>query len=262
MEYENKRRSGRNPIVTAILSYLIPGLGQMYSGRVISGVIWLVIVLAGYFLLFLPGLFLHFICVCSAYCLASQSSRPFFAGFAISLVLFGIWFTVAYYTLPEEVKESISMIRSVFSKSYRAENEGKWTFVHNGKEYSAEDNEKMAINALKKIFETEVAYKKKYGRYTHNFSTLMKVGLSGSIGAAEGNSMLEYYGYQFFPVKRHHTGWTDLENGFVMCAAPTVYKKTGTRTFVIGNNGKVLAKDIGGKPVSNVTQVNGTWIKQ
>ena len=33
----------REPIVAGILSLLIPGLGQIYNGRVIIGIIWLVL---------------------------------------------------------------------------------------------------------------------------------------------------------------------------------------------------------------------------
>jgi TM2 domain-containing membrane protein YozV len=33
----------RNPVVAGILSLLIPGLGQIYNGRVIIGVIWMIV---------------------------------------------------------------------------------------------------------------------------------------------------------------------------------------------------------------------------
>lgn len=32
----------RNPVLAGILSFLIPGLGQMYNGRIAIGIIWLV----------------------------------------------------------------------------------------------------------------------------------------------------------------------------------------------------------------------------
>jgi TM2 domain-containing membrane protein YozV len=33
----------RNPLLAGILSLLIPGLGQIYNGRWVSGLIWLVL---------------------------------------------------------------------------------------------------------------------------------------------------------------------------------------------------------------------------
>ncbi len=33
----------RNPWIAAVLSLLIPGLGQIYNGRIIIGVVWLLV---------------------------------------------------------------------------------------------------------------------------------------------------------------------------------------------------------------------------
>ena len=33
----------RDPFVAGLLSFLIPGLGQIYNGRVLAGVLWLVV---------------------------------------------------------------------------------------------------------------------------------------------------------------------------------------------------------------------------
>lgn len=33
----------RDPFIAGILSFLIPGVGQIYNGRVIVGIIWLVL---------------------------------------------------------------------------------------------------------------------------------------------------------------------------------------------------------------------------
>jgi TM2 domain-containing membrane protein YozV len=33
----------RNPLLAGILSLLIPGLGQIYNGRIVIGLIWLVL---------------------------------------------------------------------------------------------------------------------------------------------------------------------------------------------------------------------------
>jgi TM2 domain-containing membrane protein YozV len=52
--------------VAAVLSFFIPGLGQVYKGQVISGVVWLMLVPIGYLLFIIPGLVLHFLCVWGA----------------------------------------------------------------------------------------------------------------------------------------------------------------------------------------------------
>jgi len=55
-----------SPGIAALLSFLIPGAGQMYKGNVGSGLAWLVFVVIGYFLLFIPGIILHLICIFAA----------------------------------------------------------------------------------------------------------------------------------------------------------------------------------------------------
>ncbi len=55
-----------NPAVAAILSLVIPGVGQMYKGDVGSGILWLIVVIIGYLLFIFPGLILHLICIIMA----------------------------------------------------------------------------------------------------------------------------------------------------------------------------------------------------
>ncbi|HEX8141284.1 MAG TPA: hypothetical protein VF553_01725 [Pyrinomonadaceae bacterium] len=33
----------RNPITAGILSFLIPGVGQIYNGRILIGILWLIV---------------------------------------------------------------------------------------------------------------------------------------------------------------------------------------------------------------------------
>jgi TM2 domain-containing membrane protein YozV len=33
----------RNPALAAVLSAIIPGVGQLYNGRVLAGILWLII---------------------------------------------------------------------------------------------------------------------------------------------------------------------------------------------------------------------------
>ena len=55
-----------NPAVAAVLSFFIPGLGQIYKGRIATGILWFFAVAIGYVMLILPGLVLHLICICMA----------------------------------------------------------------------------------------------------------------------------------------------------------------------------------------------------
>ncbi|MDX2086837.1 MAG: hypothetical protein SFX73_03250 [Kofleriaceae bacterium] len=54
-----------SPALAAGLSMFIPGAGHLYAGRVVSAVLWFLVVSAGYVLL-LPGLVLHLFNIVSA----------------------------------------------------------------------------------------------------------------------------------------------------------------------------------------------------
>ncbi|MGE0396651.1 MAG: DUF6677 family protein [Kofleriaceae bacterium] len=60
-------RDGRpaSPGLAALLTLLLPGAGHLYAGRPAAGLLWFVLVMAGY-LLFLPGLLLHVFAIGSA----------------------------------------------------------------------------------------------------------------------------------------------------------------------------------------------------
>jgi hypothetical protein len=66
-------RNGRqaSPLLAAGLSLVVPGAGQLYTGRFFSALLWFFLVTAGYTLL-LPGLFFHLLCIASA---ASSAHR-------------------------------------------------------------------------------------------------------------------------------------------------------------------------------------------
>ena len=55
-----------NPGVAAVLSFLWPGLGQMYKGQVLNGFAWMFVVGLGYCFCLVPGFILHVICVFGA----------------------------------------------------------------------------------------------------------------------------------------------------------------------------------------------------
>jgi TM2 domain-containing membrane protein YozV len=54
------------PGVAALLSFLIPGAGQIYKGQIAQGIAWFVFVVVGYALFILPGLVLHLVCIVAA----------------------------------------------------------------------------------------------------------------------------------------------------------------------------------------------------
>lgn len=68
----------------AVLSLFVPGAGQMYKGRVGTGLIWLICTVIGYVMLIIPGLILHLICIFNAYSTRpSQAEMPGFQRSAI-----------------------------------------------------------------------------------------------------------------------------------------------------------------------------------
>ena len=58
----------------ALLSLFMPGLGQMCSGRVPSGLLWMMFTIMGYLCLIVPGFILHVLCVINASRIPRQNS--------------------------------------------------------------------------------------------------------------------------------------------------------------------------------------------
>ena len=55
-----------SPGVAALLSFLIPGAGQLYKGNVGGGILCVVAVAVGYILFVIQGIILHVICIVNA----------------------------------------------------------------------------------------------------------------------------------------------------------------------------------------------------
>jgi TM2 domain-containing membrane protein YozV len=55
-----------DPGTAAFLSFMIPGWGQIYKGQKITGIIWLVVTITGYFFMVIPGLLIHAFCTLEA----------------------------------------------------------------------------------------------------------------------------------------------------------------------------------------------------
>ncbi|MFH0901329.1 MAG: hypothetical protein V2A73_11940, partial [Pseudomonadota bacterium] len=56
----------RNNALPALLSFLWPGAGQIYCGRVGEGLGWMLATVFGYCFFFVPGLIIHILCIISA----------------------------------------------------------------------------------------------------------------------------------------------------------------------------------------------------
>lgn len=70
MREQNKKEAAQRPPspgVAAVLSFVIPGAGQMYRGMIFEGFIWLVFTVVGYALFIVPGIALHIYCIVKAY---------------------------------------------------------------------------------------------------------------------------------------------------------------------------------------------------
>lgn len=67
-----QKKAQWKPGIAALLSFVIPGAGQMYKGNVGRGLVWFFIVIIGYSMFILPGLILHIICI-----FAASSGNPY-----------------------------------------------------------------------------------------------------------------------------------------------------------------------------------------
>ncbi len=64
-----------SPLLAAVLSVWVPGAGHLYAGRFAAAVLWFLIVGMGYVLI-LPGLVLHLLCIASAASSAHSLGAP------------------------------------------------------------------------------------------------------------------------------------------------------------------------------------------
>ena len=66
---------GPIPGIAAVLSVILPGLGQVYAGRLLAGGLWFLATAAGYSLVLFPGFLFHVLCTWSAYHSAKNWER-------------------------------------------------------------------------------------------------------------------------------------------------------------------------------------------
>ena len=60
-------RDAPHPGIAAVLSFFIPGLGQLYAGRLMAAALWFLGTALAYWAVLLPGFLAHALCIWSAY---------------------------------------------------------------------------------------------------------------------------------------------------------------------------------------------------
>ena len=61
-----------SPGIAAVLAVLLPGLGHVYTGRLLAGAVWFLATSFAYWAILVPGFLLHAISVWSAYRLSEK----------------------------------------------------------------------------------------------------------------------------------------------------------------------------------------------
>lgn len=69
----------KNPGVAAVLSFVIPGLGQIYCERILRGLVFLVLAMFGYMLFIFPGVIVAVISMLDARALARGQEKGMFS---------------------------------------------------------------------------------------------------------------------------------------------------------------------------------------
>lgn len=80
----------------AIMTMMLPGLGQLLKGQIMPGIIWALAVGFGYFAFFWPGLIIHVFCILDAAFTKGEnhtanskvSSKLLLLGLVISLIIY------------------------------------------------------------------------------------------------------------------------------------------------------------------------------
>lgn len=66
-EREMVVRRAPSPGIAAVLSVLLPGLGQVYNGRLFGGALWFAATGIAYWAILVPGFIVHAFCIWGAY---------------------------------------------------------------------------------------------------------------------------------------------------------------------------------------------------
>ena len=68
-------RRGPRPGVAAVLSVIVPGLGQVYNGQLGAGLLWVLATSFGYWAILVPGFLFHVLSVYFAFQSAKDRRR-------------------------------------------------------------------------------------------------------------------------------------------------------------------------------------------
>ena len=82
----------------AIMTFMLPGLGQLLKGQIMPGIFWALAVGFGYFAFTWPGLIIHIFCILDAAITQGEdksvksklSSKFFLAGLALALIVYAV----------------------------------------------------------------------------------------------------------------------------------------------------------------------------
>ncbi len=102
-----------SPGIAAVLSVLIPGLGQVYNGRLLAGAIWFLLTAFGYWAVLVPGFLFHVLSVVFAYRGAKNTARGLAARMSDDTELAGV---DATHLPSEEVSQFIQRHWNHFSE--------------------------------------------------------------------------------------------------------------------------------------------------
>ncbi len=69
------RRTAPSPGLAAVFSVVLPGLGQVYAGELLPGLLWFGAVSFSYWVILVPGFLVHGLCIWSAYRAARRWRR-------------------------------------------------------------------------------------------------------------------------------------------------------------------------------------------
>lgn len=70
--------TNKNPGVAAVLSFIIPGLGQIYCERILRGLVFLGLAIFGYMLFVFPGVIVAIVSMLDARALAQGHRKGIF----------------------------------------------------------------------------------------------------------------------------------------------------------------------------------------
>lgn len=68
-------RAAPSPGLAAVFSVVLPGLGQVYAGELLPGLLWFAAVSFSYWVVLVPGFLVHGLCIWSAYRAARRWRR-------------------------------------------------------------------------------------------------------------------------------------------------------------------------------------------